>query len=377
MRMKKYIYIALLTGIIAGIVYFQFDSIQKDEFNTQIKIGAAFALSGDSSVVAWGEEARNGATLAVEELNKDVDEVNGVELVIEDMQSSSKGSISAVSKLITVDNVHGVLVSWLDVYQGAAPLAKQHNVPIITPDGGIEGVNSTQVHENVFSTWYRTDAKAEKIIKYMKSIGTKRIAIVLQNDSYYTDFLGRIDKYAEKYGMKVVSKELVNQGAIDINTQVTKVFKAKPDAIIVCLYDKKNMYSFMKLSKQNPSQIGMFGDELMRDYASDTDLKSLLEGVVYFHAALPNKDFVDRYKRKFGKEPRFGASTAYDAVKIMVQALRTKKENQSFDSYLRTGRFDTATYGKITFDQIGGVKTDNNQFDLFKVQNGLSHKIEW
>ena len=348
----------------------------KIEIVDTIRLGAVLSLTGDSSAVEWGESARNGALLAIEEINNRGG-VGGkkVDLIVEDMQSSSKGSVSAANKLIEIHKVQGMVVSWLDVYQGVAPYAQKFNIPIISPDGGIEAINSEKVYSNVFSTWYRTDVKAEKIVKYMKSTGVVRLATIFQNDSYYTDFANRVAKYAHTYGIEVVASEYINSGTTDINTQILKVKESRPDAVMVALYDKKNMSSFLKGSKQIQLNSKLFGDELLLDYTKDKELAEMINGAVYFHASNPDKRFVDNYKEKYNQDPKYGASTAYDAVMILLRVISQKDSVKTFDDYIRSNTFDSVSYGQLKFDSLGGVETQSNQFDLFWFEKGESQKI--
>lgn len=341
-----------------------------------IKIGAALALSGDSSIVEWGEASKNGALLAVQEINTRGG-INGkkLELVIEDIQSSSKGSVSAVTKLLSADKVKGVLVTWLDVYQGAAPLAATYDIPIITPDGGIEAINGEKVYPNVYSTWYRTDVKAEKIVSYMAKQGITRLAGVYQNDSYYSDFANRVKKYADKYGIVLVETELINSGTVNMSTQLLKIQYAKPDAIIFGLYDEKNVYSLVKTRRESMPKVKLFGDELVQDYYKQDRYKGLFEDTVYFHASFPQDGFVTKYREAYKKDPAFGAGTSYDAVMILAGWFANSATYGSVSEYIDNSEFETVSFGKMKFDRIGGVDTANNQFDLFRIKGGVAEKV--
>ena len=351
-----------------------------------LKIGGAFALSGDSSVTSWGEAGKNGAQMAVDDINARGG-INGqkVELAIEDMQSTSRGSVSAVSKLINVDHVTAIVgPSWLDVYQGAESLSSVKNIVMITPDGGIEAINGSTVgkiiHKNVFSTWYRTDVKAKQIVEYMSVHGVKRLAGLYANDSYYADFSARIESYAKEKGIQIVDTERIGENATDVRTLTLKIKNSNPDAVFFGFYDEKNIFSFLKIHKETFSNIPLYGDEFVHDHYMKPEYKDLYEGTVYFHAAAPQSNFVQAYKARYGIDPVFGAGTAYDATMIVAKMLTDKGINTNsnlpdYDAYLRSTSFDTVSYGKMSFDEIGGVKTANNQFDLWKVGNNKIVKV--
>ena len=353
---------------------------------SSVKIGGAFALSGDSSVTSWGEAGKNGAQMAVYDINARGG-INGqkVELVIEDMQSTSRGSVSAVSKLINVDHVTAIVgPSWLDVYQGAETLSSTKNIVMITPDGGVEAINGTTngktIHKNVFSTWYRTDVKARQIVGYMAAHGVKRLAGLYANDSYYTDFSARVESYAKEKGIEIVDRELIGENATDVRTLTLKIKNSNPDAVFFGFYDEKNIFNFLKIHKETFANVPLYGDEFVHDHYMRPEYKDLYEGTVYFHATAPQSNFVLAYKARYGIEPVFGAGTAYDATKIIAKMLADKGINSDsntpdYDAYLRNTSFDTVSYGRMTFDGIGGVKTANNQFDLWKVVDNRIVKV--
>ncbi len=340
-----------------------------------IKIGGAFGLTGDAA--SWGEAAKNGAELAVRDINAQGG-IHGhpLELIVEDMRSSSAGSISAVTKLISFNKVKAIVgPTWLDSYQGAAELVKDKNIILISPDAGIEAVNGNIIHPNVFSTWYRTDVKAKIISEYMANHGVKKLAQIYQNDPYYTDFAARVKKYSEARGITIVSTELVDSGVADLRTQTLKLKSSGADAVIFALYDEKAVINFLKTKHNILPHLPMYGDEFINDHYAQPDYKDLYDGVVYFSASAPDKGFRKSYVETYKTDPVFGAATSYDAVIAIAAMLRDKGIDTNYNSYLRSQPFHGAAYGTFTFDAIGGVQADNNQFDLFKITNNNAEKI--
>ncbi|MDB5259331.1 MAG: Extracellular ligand-binding receptor [Candidatus Taylorbacteria bacterium] len=367
--------IVLVICLVGGFAYIQRKS---DADSGIVRIGGVFGLSGDVSSVSWGEAARNGTQLAIDDINARGG-IRGkkVELITEDMQSTSRGSVSAVSKLINIDHVASIVgPTWLDVYQGAADLIAEKNIVLISPDAGIEAVNGTKVHKNVFSAWYRTDVKAKLIAEYMAKHGVKRLAVMLQNDAYYSDFSARMSKYAALNGIEVVATELVNEATTDIRTPALKLAAAKPDVIIFGLYDEKTIINFLNLHKDTFPKIALYGDEFVHDHYFKPEYQNLYEMATYFHAAMPESDFVQRYKKRFGTEPEFGAGPAYDSTMIIAKMLEDEGlDSKGYDAYLRSHEFDTVSYGNMTFDAIGGVQSSNNQFDLWQIRNNKAIKV--
>lgn len=362
---------------VAVAVWYTLQSGQKIGTSGPIKIGGAFGLTGDAS--AWGEASRNAAILAVDEINKNGG-IRGrqIKLISEDTHSTSEGSVSVVSKLLNIDKVSAIIgPTWLDVYQGAAPLVKNTNVIMITPDAGVEAINGKVFNRNVFSTWYRSDVKAGFIVKHMAEHSVKRLFIVFQNDSYYGDFADRMKKYAQEFNVEVVGTELVNSGMKDLRTVALKAKALNPDAIMLGLYDEGALLNFLQVHYQIMPNASLYGDEIVIDFVGKEGYKELLNGVKFFNAIDPTATFRGVYKNKYGVDPTFSAGTAYDTTMIIAKALTDKGVGADLNDYLRSTTFHTVSFGDMMFDKLGGVQTGNNQFVLKILQNGVVKEIPW
>lgn len=365
---KKITWGIVLAVVLIMVVFVANKNSNKNIPEGQIKIGAALPLTGDASI--WGEAALNGIKLAVQEIN-DKGGINNkkIELDVEDTRSTSKDSVSAVSKLQNIDGASALIVGWLDVYQGAESILKP-NILMISPDAGIEGVNGTKVHPNVFSTWYRTQPKSELAIKHMANSGKKTLYIIAQNDSYYTTVVSFMEEAAKKHGVEVVGKDMLNSGT-DIQSVLVKVADKKPDAVFVALYDEKQNVGFLKKQKSLlGSNIGVYGDEFVQQNYVRTDYnKDWFEGFYFYGPKTPNSSFFNKYKSIYNVDPVFGASTAYDSVYMITKAL---KDNPSdLNSYMRKTKFDTVSYGTVTFDALGGITTPESYFVMKQIRNGV------
>jgi branched-chain amino acid transport system substrate-binding protein len=332
-----------------------------------IKIGAALALTGDAA--PWGEESLKSAQMAVDEIN----EKGGVkgkklELDVEDMKSSSKDSVTAISKLVNVNKVQAVMITWLDSYPGAESVIPKDMV-LISQDAAIETVNTPVDHPNVFSFWYRTSAKAQVTMEAMKKAGVKTLYLVLQHDPYYTKLAEFLATEAGKQSIKIVSQDLINPDN-DARTVIAKIGEMKPDAVFFGSYDPKLSFGFIKKYREIlGSKIALYGDEFIEQDLSDANFSpAWLEGIPYYVPATPDKSFSQKFKARFGHDPMFSAGTTYDTVYVLAKYFEDSPSDLSH--YMITTQFDTITYGKITFDNLGGVVSDNSAIMMKKVYKG-------
>jgi branched-chain amino acid transport system substrate-binding protein len=366
-NIPKYIGIVLGVVVIGGFVWW----IQSDKpaplTGESIKIGGAFALSGDASV--WGEAELNGATMAVEKINaKGGLDGKRLELVVEDTRSNSKDAVSAVQKLQNIDKVEAVLITWLDVYIGAESVLKPGNI-MISPSAGVEAINGEVKHPGVFATWYRTQPKSELAVKYMAETGVRRLYLLTENDSYYDTVAGFMKEAAEKYQVQIIGHDKLNAG-VDVKTSLTKIAAQKPDAVFVGFYEQRKMAEFLNLHKSFLSTRPLvFGDELIEQNYKNSDYsRSGFEDVYFYSPQKPDNSFFDAYRSKYNSNPIFGASPAYDSVFMIAEVLKDKPAD--VDVYMRSHTFETVSYGKVTFDELGGIVSQDNYFTIKQVKDG-------
>lgn len=361
--------------IVILVVVFLVNHNQKAQITDQtpVKIGAALALTGDAA--PWGEASLKAAELAVKEINSSGG-INGraLELVTEDMKSSSKDSVSAVSKLVNVNKVDAVMITWLDSYQGSESVVPK-NMLLISQDAAIESVNTPVNHENVFSLWYRTKAKAEVTLNEMSKSGYKTLYVVTQNDSYYATLVKFLKDEAKLKGISVVAEDAINPGS-DSRTLVAKINQTKPDVVFFGSYDEKISVDFIKRYRDIVGTgIPLFGDEFIeQDFSNKNFAASSLEGIKFYVPANPDPEFKERYLKAYGIEPVFSAGTTYDTVKVIAQMLKDNPEDVSV--YMKSTRFNTATYGYITFDQLGGVVADKGAIVMKKIEGGKIVEVQ-
>lgn len=365
--MKKSL-ITLLVLVILVTAYYSLTKPVKLSDQEPIKIGAAFAMTGDAA--PWGEASLNAANLAVEKINAGGGiHGNNVKLVVEDSKSTSKDTVTAVSKLQNVDRVNAIAATWLDSFQGAGNVINDKML-LISPDAAIESVNIPTNYPRVLSVWYRTEAKSKVTLERMQSKGVKNVYILLQNDPYYVTLMGFLEKEAAAKGINIVGKELINPNNNDLRTVLSKINATNADAIFFGSYDSKLSTEFLK---EAPSllnkKITRYGDEFIEQYFRSGDYpKSLFEGIEYYAPSTPPDQFVQEYKGRFNKEPVFSAGTTYNTIMVIAKYLAD--EPADIDAYMHKTAFNTVTYGKITFDSLGGVVSENPAIVMRKIENG-------
>lgn len=359
--MKKIIGLAVVILVIIGIVQL----VQRDASAPEnIRIGGAFALTGFAS--EWGNIELDAVTLAIEEINAEGG-INGtsVELVVEDTASDNKQTASAVTKLIDVDGVVAVLgPTWLDTFGSATPLSDQYDTIILTPSASITAVQADTVHENVFDTFYRPDTQFQKLAHHAASRNIKRITAVYALDPYFSEAVENIKKGSEEKGVEFLESFEVTDRETDFRTILTKIAQNKPDAIYFGFLSEKSLLSFLQQKQQLVPDVQLITGDFIEAFALKDEYNELLQGTEYVSALPLPEEFKDRFEKRFGREAAFSAGTAYDATKILVEAVaNTDASTQAIRDYLHSKTFESITFGTLEFNELGGVKQSDSQIN--------------
>ncbi len=321
----------------------------------EIKIGTALALTGFAS--AWGEAEQNGIKLAIDEINAKGG-IGGKKISVstEDTGTHAEKTVTAVSKLINVDGIKYIIgPTWLDSYKGAAPFAAQKDIIMITPSGSATAVQTPDRHANVFSTWYKSDKEAESLAEYLSKNEKKKVAIIMQNDSFWEDFTEYFSNKANALGLEL-SETKVGMDQIDFRTQLLKIKNTNPDAIVFGFSDEKSAVAFFKQKKNLLPEVPFYTSEWVGDYVVNKEYAGLFDRLTYIAPRLADPSFAAKYKSAYDVDPTFSASTAYDTVYVLAEAIReTDGSTKAVNDYLFTHEFDTVSFGKARFDELGGV----------------------
>ena len=152
---RLWIGIAALVAL-AAVAFFVFNRPQNTE---AVRIGVVLPLSG--SMAEYGDNGRNGLTLAQEELSRDA-AMRGVELIYQDSGDTPEGSVTAVRRLIDVEGVQYIIGGLTSSGTlAAAPYAQERGVLFFTPAASAPGI--PEIGDMVFRNWPADDTIARAL----------------------------------------------------------------------------------------------------------------------------------------------------------------------------------------------------------------------
>ncbi|RQH00658.1 branched-chain amino acid ABC transporter substrate-binding protein [Paraburkholderia dinghuensis] len=329
-----------------------------------VKIGHVGPLTGGSAHL--GKDNENGARLAIEEINAKGLTIGGQKVTLQldgqDDGADPRQATQVAQKL--VDDKVVAVIGHLN--SGASIPASK-----IYSDAGIVQISPSSTNpaytQQGFKTTYRvvaTDAQqGPALANYAaKTLNVKSVAIVDDSTAYGQGLANEFEKTAKSLGLKVLSHDATNDKAVDFRAILTKIKGENPDAIMYGGMDATGG-PFAKQSKQ----LGLRAKVLSGDGVCTESLAQLAgaaaDNVVCSQAgmALERMDggaaFAAKYEKHFGHAIEFDAPFTYDAVYIVVDAM--KRANSTDPAKILAaipGTDYKGVIGETTFDSKGDLK---------------------
>ena len=330
----------------------------------EVKIGHVAPLTGP--IAHLGKDNENGARLALEEINKAGLTIDGKKVVLtlvpEDDAEDPKTATQVAQKLVDakVVGVVGHLNSGTSI-----PASK------IYSDAGITQISPSSTNPDYtkqgFKTTYRlvaTDAQQGPALgNYVaNTLKAKTVAIIDDSTQYGKGLADEFEKTVKAAGVKVVTREASNNKATDFKAILTKVKGSKPDVIMYGGMDATGgplakQAAELGIKAKIVGGDGMCTEKLI-ELAGDAVVNvTCSEAGKALSKMAQGADFQKRYKERFNSDVQIYAPFTYDAVYVLVDAM--KRANSTDPAKILLAMPDTkmnGLIGNIAFDSKGDMK---------------------
>ncbi|RQR25735.1 branched-chain amino acid ABC transporter substrate-binding protein [Burkholderia sp. Bp9143] len=347
-----------------------------------VKIGHFAPLTGMSAHV--GKDDQNGALLAVEEINAAGLVIAGqkIKLVLdgEDDAGDPRTGTVVAQKLVD-DGVVAVIGS--DLSSTTIPASK------VFMDAGITQISPGATNPDYtgqgFKTAFRvvgTDAQqGPSLARYAaQSLSAKSVAIVDNSTAYGQGLASEFEKGAKALGIRVLSHDATSDKAVDFRAILTKIKGENPDVIMYGGEDATGG----PFAKQ-AAQLGIHAKILSGDGVCTESLAELAgpatDNVICSEAGVAlskmpgGAAFQQKFKSRFGQPIEIYAPYSYDAVHIIVDAM---KRSNSTTAAKVLAAMPTTNYkgviGITTFDAKGDLR--HSVISMFHYNKGRKTLID-
>jgi branched-chain amino acid transport system substrate-binding protein len=324
----------------------------------KVRVGVFMSLTG--STANFGISSVNGIKMAADEVNA-AGGINGkqIELLVQDDRSDASEAATIVTKFVTQDQVHAVLGEVASSRSiAAAPIAQNAKVPMLTPSSTNPEV--TKKGDFIFRSCFIDPVQGAAIAQFAaKSLNAKTAAIMVDRKNDYSTGLEKvINETFTRMGGKIVAVQSYQEGDQDFNAQLTSLKGANPEVIFVPGY-----YNDVGLIAKQARDKGITVPLIGGDGWDSTQLYAIggtaLNGSYFTNHYSPYdtdpkvQKFVNDYKARYNSLPDALAATAYDAAKIMFDAIKRAPSLDGpaiRDALAATKDFPGVT-GTVTFNE--------------------------
>jgi branched-chain amino acid transport system substrate-binding protein len=358
-----------------------------------IKVGFNIPLTGDIPKV--GESSKYAAEIYLAEINaagglKVGDKTYKLEFVYEDNESKAESATAAALKLITQDQVLAMIGPQSSKQAiPAGEVANANKTPMISPWS--TNPKTTEGRPFVFRACFLDPFQGPVAANFVtEEFKAKKAAVLYDISSDYPKGLAEYFKEAfEKiHGPgSVVAFETFTTKDADFSAQLTNIVKSDADVLFTPQY-----YSEVALIAKQAKDLGWKKAIMGSDSWGSAELMKLCgdacKGAFFstHYAAAgakgPTKEFIDKYNAKYGYVPDDVAALTWDAIGLLVQAIKNAgpltgnvdKDRQAIrDGLSQVKDFEGIT-GKMTFGATGDpvkcavvVKiSDKGEFEFYK-----------
>jgi branched-chain amino acid transport system substrate-binding protein len=330
----------------------------------KINVGLNVELSG--GVASYGSNARDGAMLAIEEINA-AGGVLGKQLnpIVRDCKSTADEAMSVSAALVGEKVIAQIGPLTSGDVAGSTPVMMQNKIPLIAPAATAESATVDQKTGNTYEYVFRVcfiDPFQGTLMAQFAADNLKAKTAVIYGDNS-SDYAKGLAQYFEKTftekGGTILGKEGFVKDDRDFKATLTKIKNLKPEFIYVPGYYQE-VAPLIKQARElgitaamggcdgwdSPDMVSVAGgDALNKTYftnhysSNDTDEKTV--------------KFVTAYKAKYNKEPDAFAALGYDSVQLMVRGIKDANAADPVKlaaALAKVTNFEGIT-GKMTIDE--------------------------
>ena len=341
-----------------------------------VKLGFAAPLTGPQA--HYGEEYKNGVTLAIEDANAEKPTIDGkpvkFELLDEDDLADPKTATQVAQKFVDA-KVNGIIGHFNS--GTAIPASK------IYSDAGIPQVamaTAPAFTQQGFKTTFRSmtsDTQQGTVMgKFVvETLKAKKIAIIDDRTAYGQGLADEFEKAVKANGGEVVKREFTTDKATDFAAILTTLKATNPDVVFYGGADAQSA-PMAKQMKRLGLKAPLVSGEMTK---TPTFLKLAgkeAEGSIASLAGLPldqmpkGKDYETRYKARFNADVATSSPYGYDATRVVIEAMKQANsvEPSKYLPELAKIEYAGVTSSSWAYDDKGDLK--DGGITVYKVENG-------
>ena len=347
-----------------------------------VKIGAASPLTGPQAHI--GIDIRNGVELAIEDANSANLEIGGrkvkFEMIAEDDEANPTKATTVAQKL--VDSKVAAVVGHFN--SGASiPASKIYSdagIPQISPSS-TNPKYSLQGFKTTFRVVAHDDQQGPTLGRFaIEKLKARTIAVIDDSTAYGQGLADAFEATVKAGGAKVVAREHTTDKDTDFKAILTRIRGRKPDLLMFGGIDPQAGPMVKQMAELGIKAKFMGGDGMQ----TPNFIKlagSASEGAMASIPGLPKEEmpggkaFLEKYKTKYKSEVELFAPMGYDAVMVVIDAMKRAGSTEPAKFLPEVGKTRyQGVIGPIAFDGKGDLV--NGPITIYVVKRGKWEALE-
>jgi branched-chain amino acid transport system substrate-binding protein len=349
--------------------------------DTEITIGTYSDLSGVAAM--WGVNNTNAIRMAFDEANA-AGGVNGrkINYVVEDNQYQVPRSVQAINKLLNHDHVFiTVANAGTPMNNATMPVQIEKGVANVFPLTAARSMYYPLNHYKfaLGSSYY--DQMRAGLKYFVQEKHKKTICAMSQDTDFGRDVMDGVRDELKELKMELVAETKHKPTDLDFTASVAKLRDAHCDLVLLGAIVRDGVQIISAIRKVG-WDVDILGCAATYDLSVAEAPGGVTEGVfamtplLYAYPDDPRpkvREFAEKYKARFGKDPNFAAQVGYTGAEIVVAALQKSGKNltnESFIAALESIKDYNDIFGSPTFSFGPEKHQASNESFLAVVKNG-------
>lgn len=327
-----------------------------------IKIGFISTVSGPFAQL--GKDMLDGANLYLEEHNATM-AGRKIDLIVEDEAGAPAVALTKIRKLVEMNNV-AILFGLTLANSGyaAQPYIDSKQMPTVLAVVAGDDITQRKRSKWIIRTGWNESQPSHPLGEYAyKVLGYRKIAVMGIDFAFGWETTDGFQRTFEESGGKIIQKMWCPTTTVDFSAYLPQI-KKEADAVFATFGGKfasqlLKQYQEFGLKGRIPIiGSGPFTDETVLPSMGDEALGVIT--ALHYSAALDtpiNKEFVKKYRAKFGKLPSYYSENSYTGMRLVDQAISSLKgdvsSGEKIMQALQSVNLKETPRGPIKFDSYG------------------------
>jgi branched-chain amino acid transport system substrate-binding protein len=310
----------------------------------QVKVGLLLPLAASGNAALAAQSMKNAAEMALAEFN-----APNIQLLVKDDGGTVQGAQAAAQQVL--DEGAEIVLGPLFAHSvaPAGQLSRSRGVPVIA-----FSTDANVAARGVYLLSFLPESDVDRIVGYAVAEGRRSFAALVPDNAYGSVVQAAFQQTVARRGARVIATERYPQDPQQMQDAIRRVAQAATQADAIFIPDGSDSVAVVQgltaagvsARRVQPLGTGLWDDPQIFS-------NSALQGAWF---AAPEttgyRNFVGRYRSRFGRDPVRTATLAYDAVSLVAALVKTQGPQRFSDQVL------TNTSGFSGIDGIFRFRSD-------------------